>query len=162
MAAARRIVHDLDPRAAPSTQTLDEVFGGSLAERRFQLLLLGLFGGIALLLAMIGIYGVISFQVAQRTQEIGVRVALGATARNVVRLVVGRGLLLAALGVALGLAGAFALTRLMRSLLYAITTTDPMTFLAVPLLLVAATMLACFLPARRAARVDPVTALRAD
>ena len=162
MTTARKVVHDLDPQAAPTTQTLAEVLGSSLAERRFQLLLLALFGAAALLLAIIGIYGVISFQVAQRTQEIGVRVALGATAQNVARLVVRQGLLLAAFGVALGLAGAFALTRLMRSLLYAITTTDPVTFLAVPILLVVATMLACFLPAQRAARVDPMTALRGE
>jgi predicted permease len=159
---ARRIVHDLDPQAAATIQKLDEVFGVALAERRFQLLLLGLFGATALLLAVIGIYGVISFQVAQRTNEIGVRVALGATTRSVVGLVLLRGLFLAAVGVALGLAGAVVATRLMRSLLYAVTTTDPVTFLAMPLLLVAATMLACFLPARRAARVDPVTALRLE
>jgi putative ABC transport system permease protein len=162
MTTTRRIVHDLDPQVAPSTQTLEEVFSGSLAERRFQLLLLGIFGATALLLAIVGIYGVISFQVAQRTQEIGVRIALGATAENVVRLVVQQGLLLAALGVALGLAGALAATRLMRSLLYGVTATDPVTFLAVTVLLAVATILACFLPASHAARVDPVIALRAD
>lgn len=162
MTAARRIVHDLDPQVAPSLQTLEEVFGGSLAERHFQLLLLGFFGATALLLAVVGIYGVISFHVAQRTREIGVRVALGATGEKVVGLVVRQGLLLAGLGVALGLAGALAVTRLMQSLLYRVTTTDPITFLTVPVLLAAAAMLACFLPACRAARVDPVIALRAD
>lgn len=162
MTTARRIVHELDPQVAPSLQTLEEVFAGSLAERRFQLLLLGFFGATALLLAVVGIYGVISFHVAQRTHEIGVRVALGATGENVVRLVVQQGLLLAAMGVALGLAGALAVTRLMQSLLYGVTTTDPVTFLAVPVLLTVAAMLACFLPACRAARVDPVIALRAD
>jgi len=162
MSAVRRLVYDVDPQIAPSIQTLEEIFAGSLKERRFQLLLLGLFGATALLLAVIGIYGVISFQVAQRKREIGVRIALGATGESVVRLVVRQGLLLAALGVALGLAGALAATHLMRSLLYGVTTTDPVTFLAVPLLLLAAAMLACFLPARRAARVDPMTALRAE
>jgi predicted permease len=162
MTMARGVVHELDPQVAPDIQTLEEVFAGSLAERRFQLLLLGLFGATALLLALIGVYGVISFQVAQRTQEIGVRVALGATGESVVRLVVQQGLLLAAVGVILGLAGSLAMTRVMQSLLYGVTTTDPATFLAVPVLLVLATMLACFVPARRAARIDPLTALRAD
>ncbi|HSK80542.1 MAG TPA: ABC transporter permease [Thermoanaerobaculia bacterium] len=162
MTTARRIVHELDPQAAPSLETLDEVFAGSLAERRFQLLLLGFFAVTALLLAVVGIYGVISFHVVQRTQEIGVRVALGATSENVVRLVMQQALLLAALGVALGLAGALAVTRLMQSLLYGITTTDPVTFLAVPVLLAVAAVLACFLPASRAARVNPLIALRAD
>ena len=162
MTTARRIVHDLDPQVAPSIEPLEEVFGSSLAERWFQLLLLGFFGATALLLAVVGIYGVISFHVAQRTHEIGVRVALGATGENVVRLVVQQGLLLAALGVALGLAGALAVTRLMQSLLYRVTTTDPVTFLAVPGLLGVAAMLACVLPACRAVRVDPVIALRAD
>jgi putative ABC transport system permease protein len=161
MTAARRVVHDLDPQAAPSIETLTQVFSASLAERRFQLLLLGFFGVMALLLAVVGIYGVISFQVSQRTQEIGVRVALGATSENVARLVVRQGLVLAALGVALGLAGAFAVTRLMQSLLYGTTTTDPFTFIAAPVLLMVAAMLASLLPAWRAGRVDPVVALRA-
>lgn len=162
IAPLRRLVHDLDPRVAPSIRTLEGIFAASLAERRFQLLLLGLFGAMALLLAVVGIYGVISFHVAQRKQEIGVRMALGATGEKVARLVVRQGLALAALGVALGLAGAFAVTGLMRSLLYGVTATDPVTFLAVPLLLLAAAMLACFLPAHRASRVDPVIALRAE
>lgn len=162
MAAARRTVHDLDPQVAPSIQTLKEIYAASLAERRFQLLLLGVFGTTALLLALVGIYGVISFHVTQRTREIGVRMALGATGETVVRLVVRQGLLLAGLGVGIGLAGALAVTRLMRSLLYGVTATDPVTFLAVPFLLVIAVVLACFLPARRAASVDPMIALRSD
>jgi len=160
--AVRRLVRDLDPQAAPSLQTLEEIFADSLAERRFQVLLLGVFAAAALLLAVVGVYGVISYGVAQRRQEMGVRLALGATGKKVVRLVVRQGLLLTASGVALGLAGAFAVTRLMQSLLYGVTTTDPLTFLAVPLLLLVAAMLACFLPARRAARVDPMIALRAE
>jgi len=161
-AAVRTLVHDLDPQVAPSVQTLDEIFAGSLSERRFQVVLLGLFAAAALLLAVVGVYGVIAYHVAQRRREIGVRIALGATAERIVRLVVRQGLLLAALGVAVGLAGAFALTRLMQSLLYGVTTTDPATYLAVPLLLLAAATIACVLPARRAARVDPVHALRAE
>jgi len=162
ISALRKLVHEIDPQVAPSINTFEELFAGSLAERRFQLLLLGSFGSTALLLALVGIYGVISFHVTQRKQEIGVRIALGATGTNVVRLVVQQGLLLTGLGVVLGLAGAFAMTRLMRSLLYGVTTTDPVTFLAVPLLLVVATIIASFLPAVRATRVDPVISLRAE
>lgn len=160
--AVRRLVHDLDPQLAPRIQALEGIYSDSLAGRRFQLLLLGVFGATALLLALVGVYGVISFHVAQRTQEMGVRIALGASSESVVRLVVRQGLLLAALGVGLGLAGALALTRLMRGLLYGVTATDPFTFLAVPLVLLVAAMTACFLPALHAARVDPVAALRAE
>lgn len=159
---ARSIVRELAPEVPPDFRAVEQLFAGSLTEHRFRLLLLGIFGATALLLAVAGIYGVISFHVALRTQEIGVRMALGATGENVIRLVVRRGLLLAALGVTLGLAGALAVTRLMRGLLYGVTATDLITFLAVPLLLVAAVVLACFLPARRAARVDPMTALRVE
>lgn len=159
---ARSIVRELAPEVPPDFRTLEQLFADSLTEHRFQLLLLGIFGATALLLAVAGIYGVISFHVALRTQEIGVRMALGATGENVIRLVVRRGLLLAALGVTLGLAGALAVTRLMRGLLYGVTATDPITFLVVPLVLVTATVLACTLPAWRAARVDPMTALRSD
>lgn len=160
--AVRRLVHEIDPQVAPNLQTLGEISADSLAERRFQLLLLGVFGTAALLLAIVGIYGVISIHVAQRKEEIGVRIALGATGRNVIRLVVQQGLFLVALGVALGLVGALAVTRLMQSFLYDISTTDPITFFVVALLLVVAATFACFLPAYRAARVDPVVALRAE
>lgn len=162
MSAARRLVHELDPQVAPGIRRLEEIYATSLAERRFQLLLLGIFGATALLLAVVGIYGVIFFHVAQRTQEIGVRIALGATGETVMRLVVRQGIVLVALGVTLGLAGSLAATRLMQSLLYEVTTTDPVTYLAVPLLLAGVATLACSLPAYRAARVDPVTALRAE
>ncbi|MGH9380888.1 MAG: ABC transporter permease [Thermoanaerobaculia bacterium] len=162
MTAARQVVHELDPEVSPSIQTLEEISTSSLAERRFQLLLLAVFGTTALLLAVVGIYGVISFHVAQRTREIGVRMALGATSETVVRLVVRQALLPAALGVALGLAGALAVTHLMQSLLYGIPATDPITFFAAPTLLLAAAMLACSLPARRAARVDPMQVLREE
>jgi putative ABC transport system permease protein len=162
MTAVRRVVQEIDPQVAPSIQSLGEILSNSLTERRFQLLLLAIFGATALVLAIIGVYGVISFHVAQRMREIGVRISLGATRGNVVRLVVGQGLLLAGVGVSLGLAAALAVTRLMQNLLYGVTTTDPVTFVAVPLLLVAAAMLACFLPARRAALVDPMIALRLE
>ena len=158
--AVRRLVHESDPQVAPSLETLSEIRAESLAERRFQLLLLGIFAATALLLAAIGVYGMISFHVAQRRREMGVRLALGASGATVVRLVLHRGLLLAGLGVAVGLAAALAAGRLMRSLVYGVTTTDPVTFLVAPLVLLAAAALACYLPARRAARVDPLATLR--
>lgn len=143
-------------------QTLDEIRADSMAQISFALVMLAIAAGVALLLGVVGIYGVIVNSVVQRTREIGIRMALGATSENVVRLVVQQGLFLTALGVALGLAGALAVTRLTQSLLYGVTATDPVTFLVVPLVLVTAAMLACFLPARRASRVDPMIALRAE
>jgi putative ABC transport system permease protein len=160
--AARGAVRELAPEAAPTVETLDEILTVSLAERRFQLLLLGIFGGAALLLALVGIYGVVSFQVAQRKQEIGVRLALGATGERVAWMILRRGLLLASLGIAVGVAGALAASGMLRSLLYGVAPNDPPTFLAVALLLVTAALLACFLPALRAARVDPAVVLRAQ
>lgn len=160
LAPVRKLVHDLDRQVAPDIQTLEEIFSGSLSERRFQLLLLNLFAVAALLLAVVGVYGVISFHVAQRTQEIGVRMALGATREDVVRLVVQQGIFLTVAGMALGLAGVFAVTRLMQSLLFGISATDPVTFIAAPLLLLFSATLACLLPAYRAAGVDPAVTLR--
>lgn len=158
----RNVVREIDPEVAASVRTLEEIFAGSLAERRFQLVLLGSFGATAFLLALVGIYGVMAFRVARRRKAIGVRLALGATAGNVVGEVMKRGLVLAGLGIVVGGAGALAVTRLMESLLYGVTTTDLATFLAVPVVLLLATLLACLAPAYRAARVDPVSALRAE
>jgi putative ABC transport system permease protein len=141
-------------------QSMDELMQLSLAERRFNMLLLGLFAGLALTLAAVGIYGVMSYSVGQRTHEIGIRMAVGAERRDVLRMVMGQGARLAALGVAMGILGAIALTRLMSSLLFGVTPTDPATFVAVVLLMVAVVLLACFVPAHRATKVDPMVALR--
>jgi putative ABC transport system permease protein len=160
-AAARGQVESLD-KDLPlfGVETLDGYVGQSLAPPRVIALLLGIFGGIALLLAMVGIYGVVSYSAAQRTHEIGVRMALGAEKADVLRMVIGQGLKLALIGVAIGIAGALALTRFLASLLYGVKPTDPVTFIAVSLILIAVALLACYIPARRAAKVDPMVALR--
>lgn len=161
-AAVRRLVHQLDPQAAPTIEPLEEIFAVALGERRFQIVLLGIFGAVALALAVVGVYGMISFQVAHRKQEIGVRMALGATTENVIRLVLRQGLLPTTYGALVGLLGALVLTRWMRSLLYGVTPTDPLTFVAMPLLLVLVAALASSLPAHRATRIDPAITLRAE
>ncbi len=140
--------------------TMDKILSESTAQPRVTALLLGLFATVALVLASVGIYGVISWTVTQRIHEIGVRAALGASRSDVYRLVLGQGLALALVGVAVGLVGAFGVTRLIASLLYKVEATDPVTFLAVSFLLTAVALLACWLPARRATRVDPMVALR--
>jgi putative ABC transport system permease protein len=140
--------------------TMDRVLAKSIARQNFNMILLGIFGGIAMLLAAIGIYGVMSYTVQQRTSEMGIRIALGAGAGQLLRLVIGHGLLLAVTGVAIGLSASFGLTRLMSSLLYGIKATDPVTFAAVSAVLAIVAGLACYIPARRATRVDPIIALR--
>jgi putative ABC transport system permease protein len=132
----------------------------TVAQTRIQSALLTLFAAIALLLAAVGLYGVLAYTVAQRTHEIGVRMALGAQKRNVLSLVIGQGMRLVLIGVGVGLVAALALTRVMRSLLYEVETTDPLTFIAGALLLVVTAFLSCWLPARRAARIEPMVALR--
>jgi putative ABC transport system permease protein len=139
---------------------MTEYLRDSLMRRRFNLILLSVFGGVALVLAAVGIYGVISYGVTQRTHEIGIRLALGAQTRDVLTLVVRQGTMLALGGVALGLLAALALTRLMKTLLFGVSVTDPLTFAAIALLLISVAFLACWLPARRATKVDPMTALR--
>jgi putative ABC transport system permease protein len=140
--------------------TLSEVLAGSLARHRFSMILLNTFAILALLLASIGLYGVVSYLVSQRTQELGIRLALGAQRRDVLRLVASHGLKMALGGVALGLLAALLLTKLLTTMLFRVSATDPATFTGVALLLMMVALLACFVPALRASRVDPMVALR--
>ena len=157
----RSVVNDLDPSVPVyQLQTMSDVVADSLVRPRFLSLLLGSFSVIALSLAAIGIYGVMAYSVTQRTQEIGVRVALGATTGNVLSMVLGEGLRMTVIGLAAGLTGAMLLTRAMASLLFQVSATDPLTFVLVGIGLTIAGLLACFVPARRAAKVDPMVALR--
>ena len=159
--AIEQVVWSVD-KYAPITnvKTEDQIISDSVAQPKFQAVLLGSFSALGLFLAMIGIYGVISYSVIQRTHEIGVRMALGAQPNDVVRLVLGQGAILALIGVVIGLVGALALTRLLQSQLFEIKANDPLTFAGVAILLMAAALLACYIPARRATRVDPMVALR--
>jgi len=161
IANLREIVRSLDPEVPMfQVRPMDEVLSESVAPRRFNMLLLAAFAGLALLLASIGIYGVMSYSVSQYTHEIGIRMALGARAADVLQLIVRQGMLLVAAGLAIGLAGALALTRVMSSLLFDVEPADPLTFAAVSALLAAVAFAASYIPARRATRVDPMVALR--
>jgi predicted permease len=161
MGLVRRAVEQIDPREVIyGVETLDEVVAGSFAARRLSMILLGIFAALALLLSCVGIYGVVSHVVGQRTHEIGVRMALGAQRRDVLRLVLGEGAKMALVGVAAGIAAALGLTRLMANELFGVTAQDPLTFAAVAIVLTLVALLACYLPARRALRVDPMVALR--
>ena len=157
----RKLISDMDrSQVAFDIQTLESSLARTIAPRRFNLFLLGTFAGSALLLALIGIYGAMSYAVTQRTHEIGVRMALGARQGEIVRMVVRQGMIVALTGVVTGIAAAFALTRLMASLLYDVKPTDPVTFAAVVIALTATSLLASWVPAIKAARVDPLRALR--
>jgi putative ABC transport system permease protein len=159
----RREVRAVDPDLPLyDVRMLSELVAESVSHARFRAVLLAAFATIAVVLALVGVYGVIAFFVSQRTPEFGVRIALGARAADILRLVFARGAILVAVGLMLGVPGAFALTRFMRSLLYGVGEHDPVTFVAVPALLCVAATLATYLPARRATKVDPLTALRAE
>jgi len=147
-------------QAVFNVRTMDEIVSQSIAPRRFSMMLLSVFAVVALLLASIGIYGMMSYAVAQRTREIGLRMTLGAQKGNVLRLVIGQGMRLAIVGVALGLIASLALTRTMKTLLFGVSTTDPLTFAGIAVLLAGVALLACWVPARRATKVDPIVALR--
>jgi putative ABC transport system permease protein len=160
-AAARREIQSIDPeQPVADVRTMRQLLAESVGRARFSAWLLGLFAVVALVLAGVGLYGVVSYAVAQRTHEIGLRVALGAQRRDILRLVLGDGMLLVAAGLCAGLLGALALTRLMSSLLYGVSATDPLTYAGIALLLAAVALLACLVPARRATKVDPMVALR--
>jgi putative ABC transport system permease protein len=161
--AVRQSIRELDPEMpVHGAATMRQLVSASLAQRRFTLLLIAAFAAVALLMAAIGLYGVTAYSVTQRTQEIGVRLALGARRADVLRLVVGQGLRLVALGLALGLMSALALTRLMKKFLFEVSATDPVTFAGIALLLALVALLACWVPARRATKVDPMIALRCE
>jgi putative ABC transport system permease protein len=158
--AARGILQDLNPEIPARFRTFSQVYSASLGSRKFNVILIGFFGITALLLATAGVFGVMAYSVSRRTREIGVRVALGAASGEVLRMILSHGLRTIFIGVAIGIAGSLALTRTVESLLFGVTATDPLTFVAVTLLLVGTALLACYIPARRAARVDPIVALR--
>ena len=160
VAAARRTLREMAPDVPPRTRTFEQIYAASLGERHFNLTLVASFAATALLLAVAGIYGVMSYTVAQRRREIGVRVALGATRGQVFRIVVGEGLITTSMGVLVGVLGALGLTRTVAGLLFGVTPTDPLTFISVIGTLAVVALLACYIPARRAMTVEPIEALR--
>jgi len=161
--AATRLARELEPGVSVlNSRTVEQVFSGTLADRRFSLILLSVFGACAMLLAVMGIYGVMAYSVARRTQEFGIRVTLGARPGDIRGLVLAEGTRIAAVGLAAGLAGAAALTRVMAGMLFEIAPSDPVSLALALLLLAGAILLACMVPARQATRVDPIVALRAE
>jgi putative ABC transport system permease protein len=161
--AVRAEIKAFDPKQIIwRTQTLEQLLSTSVAPRKFNMLLLGIFAGVALVLAAVGLYGVMSYSVSWRTQEIGIRMALGANRTDVLRMVVRQGMTMTAIGLALGLIGVFALSRVMVGLLYGVSPTDPLTYTGVSIVLLVVALLACLIPARRATRVEPIVALRSE
>jgi len=161
--AARAEVKAFDPRQIIwRAQTIEQLLGTSVAPRKFNMLLLGIFAAVALVLAAVGLYGVMSYSVSWRTQEIGIRMALGAKRTDVLRMVVRQGMTMTLIGLALGLIGVFGLSRVIAGLLYGVSPTDPLTFTGVSIVLLMVALLACLIPARRATRVDPIVALRSE
>ena len=158
--SAQRILAELNPEVPPTFRTFSQIYAASLGSRRFNVILIGSFGLVALLLATAGVFGVMAYSVSRRTREIGVRVALGARSRDVLGMILSQALRTIAIGVVIGLGGSLLLTRAIKSLLFGVTATDPLTFAAVVALLGTAALLACYVPARRATKVDPVVALR--
>jgi putative ABC transport system permease protein len=158
--AMRAAVQSLRPDVPLQFRTLDQLFSVSLDQRRFSLTLYGVFAVAGLLIAAAGLYGTLSYTVTQRTQEIGLRLALGAQSADVLRLVIGQGMRLTLLGLTLGVMAAIAVTRLLKSMLYGVSATDPLTLVGIASLLLLVALMACYLPARRATKVDPMIALR--
>jgi putative ABC transport system permease protein len=161
-ASLRQSVQAVDKNLPVKFEVMEDVFTRSTANRRYNVILIGAFALLALSLAVIGIYGVMSYAVSQGVREIGIRMALGAQTADVLKLVIGQGMALTMIGIGIGIAGAFALTRLMTTLLFGVTATDPIIFAFVPALLAGTAFLACYLPARRAAKIDPMVALRCE
>jgi putative ABC transport system permease protein len=163
VAAVRRQIWTLDQDLPVSkVRTMERLLAESVSGRQFYMLLMGVFAASALLLAAIGLYGLMAYTVTQRTHEIGIRMALGAQAGNVLRLVIGQGIKLAVTGMVIGLIASLALTRMIKGMLFGVSATDPATFVIIPLLLAGVALIACYLPARRATKVDPMVALRID
>jgi putative ABC transport system permease protein len=160
VSAVTTAIHQIDPdQPVSNVRTLEQVVSEETSSRELSMTLLTIFAGLALLLATLGIYGVLAYFVVQHTQEIGVRMALGAQRRDIVTMVLKRGMSLVLLGVVIGVAGAFALTRLMSSMVYGVNVSDPLTYTLIGLLLVSVAVVACLVPAGKATRVDPLTAL---
>jgi putative ABC transport system permease protein len=161
--AIRGIIRNLDSdTAVTNVETLEQARGDSLTARKLTANFIGLFALLALLIAVAGIGGILALSVSQRMHEIGIRVALGARPWNVLKMIIGQGMVLVLFGLALGLAGALGITRLLKTFLFEVTPTDPVTFGAVALVLAGAAFVACYVPARRAARIDPISALRCE